>query len=86
MVNKLVSIYGVTEYYLTEKGFGYYKPYSIDTILKNPHAISTEDSIKVVSDLIEINWPKVITKAQSHGDIQNHQKWFEKILKSELGI
>ncbi len=37
-------------------------------------------------DLIEINWPKVITKAQSHGDIQNHQKWFEKILKSELGI
>ena len=56
IINKICSIYGVTEYYLTEKGFKHYKLYSIDTILKNPHTLSTEDSIKIRSDFIEIDF------------------------------
>ena len=55
IISKLGSIYGVTKYYLTEKGFEHYNQNNIDdVILKNPHALSTEDSIKVSSDFIEI--------------------------------
>ena len=33
-----------------------------------------------------LNWEKVITGAKSHGDIQNHQKWYDNILKHAIGI
>lgn len=37
-------------------------------------------------NLMKLNWPKIITTAKSHGDLQNHYDWFDDILKKELNI
>lgn len=37
-------------------------------------------------EVIKLNWPSVILPAESHGDIQNHHKWIDEILKKDLGI
>jgi len=47
---------------------------------------ANEDKFTPNPEKIKLNWPSIILPAKSHGDIQNHYKWIEKILKSELGI
>jgi hypothetical protein len=37
-------------------------------------------------EVIKLNWPSKILPAESHGDIQNHHKWIDEILKEDLGI
>jgi hypothetical protein len=37
-------------------------------------------------EAVKLNWPSIILPAESHGDIQNHHKWIDEILKKDLGI
>jgi pimeloyl-ACP methyl ester carboxylesterase len=40
-----------------------------------------EDKMIPKPNKIQLNWPSIITNAQSHGDILNHQKWYQDELK-----
>lgn len=35
---------------------------------------------------LKLNWEKVITEANTHGEFQNHQKYYKDILKKAMGI
>ncbi len=43
-----------------------------------------EDKHTSHPELLKLNWPVIITNAQSHGEIQNHQEYFAQIILNEL--
>lgn len=45
---------------------------------------ASEDTMVGNPDAISLNWEKHVVQAQSHGDIQNHDRWIEDTLKNEL--
>ncbi len=45
-----------------------------------------EDKFVPKPKSIKLNWQKVITGAKSHGDIQNHIKWYEKKLEEAINL
>ena len=45
-----------------------------------------EDKFLPHPESLKLDWQVIITDAQAHGEVQNHQKWYSSILKKELGI
>jgi hypothetical protein len=45
-----------------------------------------EDKFGTLPENVKLNWSIIRTEAQSHGGMQNQKKWYEEIIKREIGI
>lgn len=100
MINKIITI--ATPLQGSPKLFSFLGPMIRETLADTPKfneilnlnppegkvisLFSKEDKFIPNPHNIKLNWPKIITNAKSHGDIQNHQKWFENELKEAINF
>lgn len=48
--------------------------------------LPSEDKFGTLPESIKLNWQTIKTDARSHGDIQNHMKWYENIVREKLSL